>query len=60
GSVADAEHHRFNSGEPSIGYLSLAGADTWAVEVVPNPDKSPAFTCMGNCRQSAASSITRT
>ena len=44
---------RFNSGEPGIGVeiarwvadkdLSLTGADTWAVEVVPNPDKGLAF-----------------
>ena len=44
---------RFNSGEPGIGLeiarwvvdrdLSLTGADTWAVEVVPNPDKGLAF-----------------
>jgi kynurenine formamidase len=46
---------RFNSGEPGIGLevarwvidkdLCLTGADTWAVEVVPNPDKSLAFPC---------------
>ena len=44
---------RFNSGEPGIGLeiahwvidkdLALTGADTWAVEVVPNPDKGLAF-----------------
>jgi len=44
---------RFNSGEPGIGLeiarwvvdkdLSLTGADTWGVEVVPNPDKGLAF-----------------
>lgn len=44
---------RFNSGEPGIGLevarwviekdLCLTGADTWAVEVVPNPDKNLAF-----------------
>ena len=44
---------RFNSGEPGIGLevadwviekdLALTAADTWAVEVVPNPDKGLAF-----------------
>jgi kynurenine formamidase len=44
---------KFNSGEPGIGLeianwviekdLCLTGADTWAVEVVPNPDKTLAF-----------------
>ena len=44
---------RYNAGEPGIGLevarwvidknLCLTGADTWAVEVVPNPDKSLAF-----------------
>jgi kynurenine formamidase len=44
---------RFNSGEPGIGLevarwvvekdLCLTGADTWAVEAVPNPDKTLAF-----------------
>ncbi|EWY41731.1 cyclase [Skermanella stibiiresistens SB22] len=44
---------RFNGGEPGIGLevarwviekdLCLTGADTWAVEVVPNPDKNLAF-----------------
>src|SRR5436190_1107643 len=48
---------RFNSGEPGIGLeiarwvaekdLSLTGADTWAVEVVPNPDKGLAFPVHG-------------
>ena len=46
---------RFNSGEPGQGSevarwvaekdLCLTGADTWAVEVVPNPDKGLAFIC---------------
>ena len=44
---------RYNSGEPGIGLevarwviekdLCLTAADTWAVEVVPNPDKNLAF-----------------
>ncbi len=44
---------RFNSGEPGIGMeiarwliekqISVTGADTWATEVVPNPDKTVAF-----------------
>ncbi len=44
---------RFNSGEPGQGVevarwvaekdLCLTGADTWAVEVVPNPDKGLIF-----------------
>lgn len=44
---------RFNGGEPGIGLevarwlvekqVALTGADTWATEVVPNPDKRLAF-----------------
>lgn len=44
---------RYNAGEPGIGLevarwvvekdLCLTGADTWAVEVIPNPDKALAF-----------------
>ncbi|MFZ5779109.1 MAG: cyclase family protein [Pseudomonadota bacterium] len=44
---------KFNSGEPGIGMevakwcidkgVCLTGADTWATEVVPNPDKNLAF-----------------
>ena len=44
---------KYNSGEPGIGLevaqwviekdLCLTGGDTWAVEVVPNPDKTLAF-----------------
>jgi len=51
--AALGRHFRFNSGEPGIGLdaakwviendLALTAADTWAVEVVPNPDKSLAF-----------------
>lgn len=46
---------RYNSGEPGIGMevatwliqknICLVGADCWAVEVVPNPDKNLAFVC---------------
>jgi hypothetical protein len=53
GSLWMKNNDRFNSGEPGIGLdaakwvvekdLALTGADTWAVEVVPNPDKSVAF-----------------
>jgi len=55
GSLWMKNNDRFNSGEPGIGLeaarwvidkdLCLTGADTWAVEVVPNPDKSLAFPC---------------
>jgi kynurenine formamidase len=47
----------FNSGSPGIGLASAAwlierkvaivGADTWPVEVVPNPDKRLAFPDSG-------------
>jgi len=53
GSLWMKNNDRFNSGELGIGLdaakwvvekdLALTGADTWAVEVVPNPDKSLAF-----------------
>ena len=53
GSLWMKNNDRFNSGEPGIGMdaarwviekdLALTGADTWAVEVVPNPDKTLAF-----------------
>jgi kynurenine formamidase len=53
GSLWMKNNDRFNSGEPGIGLdaakwviekdLALTGADTWAVEVVPNPDKTLAF-----------------
>jgi kynurenine formamidase len=53
GSLWMKNNDRFNSGEPGIGLevarwviekdLCLTGADTWAVEVVPNPDKNLAF-----------------
>ena len=46
-------HDKYNSGEPGMGLelanwviekdLCLTGGDTWAVEVVPNPDKTLAF-----------------
>ncbi|TMJ44849.1 MAG: cyclase family protein [Alphaproteobacteria bacterium] len=55
GSLWMKNNDRFNSGEPGIGLevarwvidkdLCLTGGDTWAVEVVPNPDKSLAFPC---------------
>jgi kynurenine formamidase len=53
GSLWMKNNDRYNSGEPGIGLevarwviekdLCLTAADTWAVEVVPNPDKSTAF-----------------
>jgi kynurenine formamidase len=53
GSLWKTNNDRFNSGEPGIGLevarwviekdLCLTGADTWAVEVIPNPDKNLAF-----------------
>ena len=55
GSLWMKNNDRFNSGEPGMGLevarwviekdLMVTGADTWAVEVVPNPDKSLAFVC---------------
>ena len=48
---------KFNSGEPGIGLevakwciekgICLTGGDTWATEVVPNPDKNLAFPVHG-------------
>jgi kynurenine formamidase len=48
---------KFNSGEPGIGMevaqwciakgICLTGGDTWATEVVPNPDKNLAFPVHG-------------
>ena len=53
GSLWKQDNARFNSGEPGIGLevarwlvdkqVSVVGADTWATEVVPNPDSSVAF-----------------
>jgi kynurenine formamidase len=53
GSLWMKNNDRFNSGEPGIGLevaewvvekdLCLTAADTWAVEVVPNPDPEVAF-----------------
>ena len=53
GSLWMKDNARFNGGEPGIGMgvarwviekdLCLTGADTWAVEVVPNPDKDLVF-----------------
>lgn len=50
GSLWKKNNDKFNSGEPGIGLevanwviekdLCLTGADTWAVEAVPNPDKT--------------------
>jgi kynurenine formamidase len=47
------DNAKFNSGQPGIGLevarwcvakeLALVGSDTWATEVVPNPDKDLAF-----------------
>lgn len=47
------DNDKFNSGEPGIGIevaewlvekkIALVGADTWATEVVPNPDSKLAF-----------------
>src|SRR5262245_11542962 len=57
GSLWMKNNDRFNSGEPGIGMevarwviekdLCLTAADTWAVEVVPNPDKNLAFVVHG-------------
>ncbi len=53
GSLWMEDNDRFNSGAPGIGVsaaewladkqVALVGADTWPVEVVPNPDSSLAF-----------------
>ena len=53
GSLWMKNNDRFNSGEPGIGLevarllvekqISVTGADTWATEVVPNPDPKLAF-----------------
>jgi kynurenine formamidase len=53
GSLWGKENARFSSGEPGIGLeagrwlaskgIAVVGADTWAVEVVPNPDSKLAF-----------------
>ncbi len=57
GALWMKNNDRFNSGEPGIGLevarwvvekqLALVGADTWATEVVPNPDKRLAFPVHG-------------
>ena len=57
GSLWMKDNNRYNSGAPGIGLevarwviekdLCLTGADTWPVEVVPNPDKSLAFPVHG-------------
>ena len=53
GSLWMKNNDRYNAGEPGIGLevarwviekdLCITGADTWATEVVPNPDKTLAF-----------------
>jgi kynurenine formamidase len=53
GSLWMQDNARFNSGQPGIGLevarwvvdkqAALVGADTWATEVVPNPDPNLAF-----------------
>jgi kynurenine formamidase len=53
GSLWMKDNERFNSGQPGIGLevarwvvgkqAALVGADTWATEVVPNPDPNLAF-----------------
>ncbi len=53
GSLWMEDNDRFNSGGPGIGVaagewlaskqVALVGSDTWALEVVPNPDSSLAF-----------------
>ncbi len=55
GSLWMENNDRFNSGCPGIGMpatkflaakkISMVGADTWPVEVVPNPDANLAFPC---------------
>lgn len=57
GSLWMKNNDRYNSGQPGIGMevarwvigkgLCLVGADTWATEVVPNPDKDLAFPVHG-------------
>jgi kynurenine formamidase len=57
GSLWMKNNDRYNSGEPGIGLevarwvvekdLCLTGADTWGVEVVPNPDKTLGFPVHG-------------
>ena len=57
GSLWMKNNTRFNNGEPGIGMevakwvidkgLCLTGADSWATEVVPNPDKDLAFPVHG-------------
>ena len=57
GSLWKVDNERFNQGAPGIGLevanwliekqVILAGADTWPVEVVPNPDPNLAFPVHG-------------
>src|SRR5215218_11365653 len=58
GSLWMKNNDRYNSGEPGIGIevarwvvekdLCLTGADTWAVEVVPNPNPDLVFAVHGH------------
>jgi kynurenine formamidase len=53
GSLWMKDNDKFNSGEPGIGIpaaeylvekgIAIVGADTWATEVVPNPDPTKVF-----------------
>jgi kynurenine formamidase len=53
GSLWGKDNAKFNSGEPGIGLeagkwlaakgVAIVGADTWSVEVLPNPDSRVAF-----------------
>ncbi len=57
GSLWNVDNERYNSGAPGIGMevagwlvekqVALVGADTWPVEVVPNPDPELAFPVHG-------------
>ena len=57
GSLWKVDNERFNQGAPGIGLevanwliekqVILAGADTWPVEVVPNPDPNLSFPVHG-------------
>jgi kynurenine formamidase len=57
GALWMKNNDKFNGGEPGIGMevarwciakgVCLTGADTWATEVVPNPDKNLAFPVHG-------------
>jgi len=63
GKLWKKNNDKFNSGEPGIGLevakwcvekgIALTGGDTWATEVVPNPDKNLVFAVHGEliCKQ---------